>query len=223
MQRRFVTGVPQLGKSLRWLPVVALLAGVPLHAQDAKAIVKKAIAAIHAQNVQSIQINGGGFDALFGQAYDGDSAWPRFALTHFSLTINYQDNFLRDERTRVQAQNPPLGGGNQPIGEQRQTLLFRDGYAWSLGHQGKPAPAQLERDLRLASEARQTEILFTPQGFLQAALHAAPTVHTEKVGDKTVTLISFVTANKIALEGTLDEHDHLQRIRTWVGPPVLGV
>jgi glyoxylase-like metal-dependent hydrolase (beta-lactamase superfamily II) len=214
--------VPQLGKSLRWSPVVALLAVMPLRAQDAKAVVERAIAAAHAQNVESIEVNGRGFDALFGQAYDGDSAWPRFALTRFSLAINYQDNFLRDERTRVQAQNPPLGGGNQPIGEQRQTLLFRDGYAWSLGHQGKPAPVQLERDLRPASEACQTEILLTPQGFLQAALHANPTVHTEKIANKTVTLISFVTANKIALEGTLDERDHLQRIRTWVGTPVLG-
>ena len=217
-----MTGIPQLGKPLGWVSMLALLAAMPLHAQDAKAIVEQAIAATHAQNIQSIEINGRGFDALFGQAYDGDSAWPRFALTHFSLAINYQDNFLRDERTRVQAQNPPLGGGNQPIGEQRQTLLFRDGYAWNLGHQGKPSPAQLERDLRSASEARQTEILFTPQGFLQAALHANPTVHTEKIADKTVTLISFATANKIALEGTLDEQDHLQRIRTWVGTPVLG-
>jgi glyoxylase-like metal-dependent hydrolase (beta-lactamase superfamily II) len=215
-------GAPQLGKSLRWSPVVALLVVMPLHAQDAKAIVERAIAAAHVQNIQSIEINGRGFDALFGQAYDGDSAWPRFGLTRFSLAINYQDNFLRDERTRVQAQNPPLGGGNQPIGEQRQTLLFRDGYAWGLGHQGKPSPVQLERDLRPASEARQTEILFTPQGFLQAALHANPTVQTEKIANKTVTLISFVTANKIALEGTLDEQDHLERVRTWVGTPVLG-
>jgi glyoxylase-like metal-dependent hydrolase (beta-lactamase superfamily II) len=222
MQRRFVIGMPPPVKPLSWLSIVVWLVAVPLHAQDAKAIVGRAIAATHAQNIQSIEINGRGFDALFGQAYDGDSAWPRFALTRFSLGINYQDNFLRDERTRVQAQNPPLGGGNQPIGEQRQTLFFRDGYAWSLGHGGKPSPAQLERDLRPASEARQTEILFTPQGFLQAALHADPAVHTEKVADKTVTLISFVTANKIALEGALDEQDHLQRIRTWVETPVLG-
>jgi glyoxylase-like metal-dependent hydrolase (beta-lactamase superfamily II) len=214
-----VTRIPQ---PLGWLWILAWLAAMPLHAQDAKAIVEQTIAETHAQNIQSIEINGRGFDALFGQAYDGDSAWPRFALTRFSLAINYQDNFLRDERTRVQAQNPPLGGGNQPIGEQRQTLLFRDGYAWTLGHQGKPSPVQLERDLRPASEARQAEILFTPQGFLQAVLHANPTVHTEKIANKTVTLISFVTANKIALEGTLDEHDHLQRIRTWVGTPVLG-
>jgi glyoxylase-like metal-dependent hydrolase (beta-lactamase superfamily II) len=214
--------IPGPGKSLSWLSILALSAAMPSHAQDAKAIVEQAIAATHAQNIQSVEINGRGFDALFGQAYDGDSAWPRFALTRFSLAINYQDNFLRDERTRVQAQNPPLGGGNQPIDEQKQTLLFRDGYAWSFGRQGKPAAAQVERDLRPASEARQTEILFTPQGFLQAALQTTPTIRTEKVADKTVTLISFVTANKIALEGTLDEQDHLQRIRTWVGTPVLG-
>ena len=88
--------MPQPVKPLSWLSIVVWLVATPLHAQDAKAIVEQAIAAIHAQDIRAIEINGRGFDALFGQAYDGDSAWPRFALTHFSLAIDYRDNFLRD-------------------------------------------------------------------------------------------------------------------------------
>jgi glyoxylase-like metal-dependent hydrolase (beta-lactamase superfamily II) len=212
----------QLGKHLKRVAILVAFSATPLCAQDARTI-DRAIAATRSQEVRSLQIDGRGFDALFGQAYDGDSAWPRFALTHFSLEVDYRSNFLRDERTRVQAQNPPLGGGNQPIGEQRQAQLFRDGYAWNLNAQGKPTSAQVERDLRSASEARQVEIFFTPQGFLQAALHAVSlTVRTEKIADKATTIISFISANNVKLEGTLDEQDHLERIRTWVETPVLG-
>jgi len=51
MQGHFVTSMPQPAKSLSWLSIFASLAAMPLHAQDAKAIVERAIAAIHAQDI----------------------------------------------------------------------------------------------------------------------------------------------------------------------------
>jgi len=194
----------------------------PVQSQEPRDVIQHAIAVLHAEDVRSLEISGHGFDALFGQAYDGDSAWPRFALTRYVLSVDFQNNFLRDERTRSQAQNPPLGGGNQPIGEQRQTQLFRDGKAWNLSAQGKPANAQVERDLRSAAEARQVEILFTPQGFLHAASQAPAAVQSETVGTRTQAIITFTTQNGTKLEGSLDDKGYLQRIRTWVGTPVLG-
>jgi glyoxylase-like metal-dependent hydrolase (beta-lactamase superfamily II) len=193
-----------------------------MQAESPQAIVQNAIHALHAEDVQSIEISGRGFDALFGQAYDGNSPWPRFALTRYSLAIQYGQHYLRGDRIRVQAQNPPLGGGNQPIGEQRETQLYRDGVAWNLGQQGGATAAPLERDLRTAVLAREVQILFTPLGFLQAALVASPKVHQEPVGSRTATIVSFVTADGISLEGTLDEQLHLLRIKTLVGTPVLG-
>lgn len=215
-------GTRQLDKSIRRTLLSLFCVAIPIHAQNATETVKHAIAALHSEDVNSLEINGHGFDALFGQAYDGDSAWPRFALTHYSLAVDYRKDSLRDERVRVQAQNPPLGGGNQPIGEQHQTLFFRDSYAWNLSQSGKPTPAQLERDLRPAPEAREVQLLFTPQGFLQAAQRAGSSVRTKQVAGKTKTIIAFVSTNKVPLEGTLDEQGHLERIRTWVETPVLG-
>jgi hypothetical protein len=214
--------VYELGKRIARSAGLTAFCILPLHAQDAKTVINRAIAAAHSQDVESLQIAGHGFDALFGQAYDGDSPWPRFALTRYRLSVSYKNNSLQDERTRVQAQNPPLGGGNQPIGEQHQTQFFRDGYAWNLSPQGKAAPAAVERDLRSAAEARQFQVLFTPQGFFQAVLHANATVREVKVAGKTKTVISFPAPNKTQVEGTLDEQDHLERIRTWVETPVLG-
>jgi len=124
-QRRFVIGMPQPAKSLSWLSIFVWLVATPLHAQDAKAVVEQAIAAItRAKYSVRSRSMATAFDALFGQAYDGDSAWPRFALTRFSLAINYPDNFLRDERTRVQAQNPPLGGETSPSANRGRPCSF---------------------------------------------------------------------------------------------------
>jgi glyoxylase-like metal-dependent hydrolase (beta-lactamase superfamily II) len=207
---------------LRRAAFLVASSALPLHGQSGSAAVQRAIAATQYDNIDFLQITGRGFDALFGQAYDGDSGWPRFALSRYRASVNYKDDSLVDERVRSQLQNPPLGGGNQPINEQRQTLLYRNGHAWNLSPQGKPTPAQLERDLRSAAEARQLQILLTPPGFLQAASHAASTVREEKAGTRTKTIVAFTTANKVRLEGTIDEKDHLEHIRTWVDTPVLG-
>jgi glyoxylase-like metal-dependent hydrolase (beta-lactamase superfamily II) len=204
------------------LLVTLVIPAVFVQAQSPQDIVQNAIHALHGEDVQSIEIAGRGFDTLFGQAYDGNSPWPRFALNRYNLAIDYGQHYLRDDRVRVQAQNPPLGGGNQPIGEQRETQLYRDGVAWNLGQQGAASAAQFERDLRTASEAREVQILFTPLGFLEAALAAAPKVHQELAGNRSVTVVAFVTADGISLEGTLDEQLRMVRIKTEVGTPVLG-
>jgi Metallo-beta-lactamase superfamily len=208
--------------TLAGMAVLAACSTLPLHGQGGSASIQRALAATNAEHIDSVQVTGRGFDALFGQAYDGDSAWPRFSLTRYRATINFKDNSLVDERVRSQLQNPPLGGGNQPINEQRQTLLYRNGYAWNKNPLGKATPAQPERDLHTAAEARQLQILLTPPGFLQAALHATPSIHEEKSGGKTKAIVTFTTADKLRLEGTIDDQNHLERIRTWLDTPVLG-
>jgi glyoxylase-like metal-dependent hydrolase (beta-lactamase superfamily II) len=191
-------------------------------AQDSKATLEVAEAALGAKGLNSIRISGRGSDYMFGQAYDGDSAWPRFNLTRYSLSIDLSNNSLRDERTRTQAQSPPLGGANQPIGEQRQTSVFSGAYAWNVGGQGAATPAGLERDQRTAVRSRQTQIWLTPQGFIRAALAANATVKTEAVRGNQKTVISFITPNDEKLVGTLDEQGLVERIETWFDTPVLG-
>jgi glyoxylase-like metal-dependent hydrolase (beta-lactamase superfamily II) len=217
-----VKDIQQRSSFILSIGILMSLLGTGLQAEEGKTVISRAIETLHSQDIQSLTIGGRGFDALFGQSYDGDSAWPRFALTRYSYAVNYVQNYSRDDRTRVQAQNPPLGGGNQPIGEQRQSEFFRDGYAWNLGPQGKATSGGEERDLRTPAEARQLAILFTPQGFLRAAQNASPVIRTEVVGSKSKTIILFTTTNKIALEGTIGDDNLLERVRTFVETPVLG-
>ena len=48
---------------------------------------------------------------------------------------------MRDDRRRAQVENPPLGGGFQPIiGEQRQIWMMSNGVAWDMaGETAVPA------------------------------------------------------------------------------------
>jgi hypothetical protein len=100
-------------------------------AQNSNGALDAAATALGVSDLTSIQLTGRGFDFLFGQNYDGASPWPRFNLPRYALTIDYATGSLRDERTRTQAQNPPLGGGNQPINEQRQVWALSGELAWN--------------------------------------------------------------------------------------------
>src|SRR6202171_1105103 len=111
----------RMKKGLIIVLALAGLSGLTVRAQDAKSALEAAATALGAASLNSIQFSGWGSDYIFGQAYDGNSPWPRFYVPSFTTTIDYTAPTWRDDRRRTQVQNPPLGGGFQPlVGEQRQ-------------------------------------------------------------------------------------------------------
>src|SRR5262245_21943576 len=112
--------------------------------QSARQALDAAAAALGAASLRSIQYSGRGSDFIFGQAYDGRSPWPRFNLPAITISIDYTTPALLDDRRRAQAENPPLGGGFQPLlGEQRQIWALSGAYAWDVTGQ-TVAPAAVE-------------------------------------------------------------------------------
>ena len=210
-------------KSLLILVAVALLSPVPARAQNAKSALDAAAAALGAANLRTIEFSGRGFDFMFGQAYDGNSPWPRFAVPRYTVSIDYVTPAIRDDRTRTQIQNPPLGGGFQPIvGELRQIWVLSGTRAWNMVGQNA-VPADAERDLRTAIEGRLGQVWLTPQGFIKAALAAGnATAKTENVHGATKTTISFKALNKFRIEGILNELNLVEWIQIWFDNPVLG-
>src|SRR5205823_8159898 len=156
-------------KTLIIVLAVAGLCAVAVWAQDAKTTLDAAAAALGATNLKTIEFSGRGYDFMFGQAYDPTSPWPRFAVPRYTVSIDYAIPAIRDDRTRTQVQNPPLGGGFQPIaGELRQIWVLSGTRAWNVVGQNAVA-AEPERDLRSAVEGRLGQIWLTPQGFIKAA------------------------------------------------------
>src|SRR5438445_8520730 len=152
---------------------------VTARAQDVKTTLDAAATALGATSLKSIEFSGRGSDYMFGQAYDGNHAWPRFNVPRYTMTIDYTTPAMRDDRRRAQAENPPLGGGFQPlVGEQRQIWALAGGYAWDVVGQGV-APAAVERDMRSAVTGRTTQVWLTPQGFIKAAQAGTAAVRAE--------------------------------------------
>jgi glyoxylase-like metal-dependent hydrolase (beta-lactamase superfamily II) len=207
----------------RVLALVAVLAVMvgPVAAQDAKAVLQAAAKNMGADNLKTIQISGTGMNAAVGQSFSPDSDWPRFEVTKYTRTIDYDAKSSREQITRRQGNYPAQGGGGTPIqGEQQQDLIVSGNSAWNMqGTTANPAPG--------AVELRQLEILLSPHGFLKAAMASNPTAHTRmsvlpNQGGRRVTVISFTALGKYKVNGAINDRNEVEHVQTWVANPVLG-
>ena len=213
----------------RYLVIVGLLAMTlrPAIAQDARTVLEAASESMGVNNLRSIRYSGTGWVAAVGQSYsatlhDVGEGWPRFDLTRYTRTIDYEAPSMREERTRRQGNNPSRGGGGTPLqGEQTRIIVVSGEYAWNVqGSNTIPAPD--------AAELRQLEIWLTPHGFIKAAM-ASPnaTAFTRRVlavddSIQRVTMVSFTAMEKYHLSGMFTDQNLLEYVQTWVANPVFG-
>src|SRR5262252_4324107 len=146
-------------KTLRWCNMfkticagvgVALVAVVAVSGQDAKTVIGNASQASGVAMLKTVQYSATGFDFALGQAANPALPWPKFIEKSYSRAINFETSASRVDRVRLQGENPPRGGGQQPvIGEQRasQTVVVGPNTPW----------------------VQQLEIVMMPHGFLRAA------------------------------------------------------
>src|SRR5256885_15763722 len=132
------------------------------YSQDAK----KALAGVTKAmgDPKSLQYTGSGILWQLGQSAYPGAQWPRFNIKSYTRAVNYDTMSMRDEVVRTQGENPPRGGGIQPIiGEQRQILLVSGPQAWNqAGENAVPAPA--------AAAERLQQLWLTPHGVIKAAM-----------------------------------------------------
>ena len=103
----------------------------------------------------------------------------------------------------MQGENPPRGGGQQPIrGEQpqTQTIIVNANTPW----------------------AQQLEIWMMPHGFLRAA--ATRNAHAEDADGRRqeVQRGALIGDNKAAVNGYINEQNLVERVETWIDNPFLG-
>ena len=208
-------------------PLIPILAIVFLsvgfaYAQDAKTTLDAAAAALGATNLKTIEFSGRGFDFMFGQAYEGDAPWPKFSVPSYTVTIDYSIPAIKDDRRRQQIENPPRGGGLQPlVGELRQIWMLSGNYAWDVAGQNAVLAAA-ERDIRSAVDGRLGQIWMTPHGFIKAAIANHATAKTEMVRAAKKTAFVFTAPNKAKFEGLLNDQNLVETITMWFDNPMLG-
>jgi len=212
------------------LAIVSVMGDAP-RAQDARGVLQAAATAMGAANVKTIQYSGMGWNAAVGQSVSPQDDWPRFEVTRYSRTIDYDARYSREELTRRQGNNPPRGGGGTPLqGEQQQVAVVSGNVAWNMdGQNAVPQPGQYLAGLTVA-EYRQLDLLLTPHGFLKAAMASNPTsislMLPSPPGGITqngkATLVSFTAMGKYRVNGTFNDQNQLELVQTWIPNPVYG-
>src|SRR2546430_16176532 len=194
-----------------WLarPVTALLLSFgPAGAQDARALLDAADRALGAAGLKSFEMTAGGVNYAVGQAQGGGGAWPGFNGKSSARSVNYETASLGDTSVRRQAEDPPRGGGVQPVrGEQRQVGVVGGEHAWNVvGDAAIPAP--------IALAARQLELWATPHGIVRAARANNATAEGR-------TLV-FAVPGKYTVRATLDGAGLVEKVEAVLGNPVVG-
>ena len=195
--------------------VAALASTLACGPKDAKSVLEGAASALGASELSSIQYTGQGSNYALGQSPRPDAPWPKFNVVRYERAIDFGINSSREVLVRTQGENPPRGGGGQPLaGEQTQTLFVSGPTAWNLaGENAVAAPA--------AAAERAIQIVLTPHGFVKAALASTPNLAEETRDGRTVYTISFRHGDQ-DVRGTINSENFVESIETTIQNTVLG-
>jgi glyoxylase-like metal-dependent hydrolase (beta-lactamase superfamily II) len=177
-------------------------------AQNARATLDGAAKAMSSVEVKSLEWSGSGVFFAPGQSYTPGQPWPRFIAKSQTRSVNYETASLRDDVVRMQGENPPRGGGVQPVrGEQRQQFVLSGDQAWTVV--GDAAVSQ-----PIALTERQMQLWTTPHGVLRAALANGATVQGRS--------ITFALPGRMMVRATLSDQNLVERVDAVIPNAVVG-
>ena len=182
------------------------------------ASLQEAANALGVSGVKTIEFSGSGRWFQFGQAPTPSLPWPQFDVSSYVASINYDSASARVQIARKQIVEP---GRQRPTPvEQKLDLYVSGAQAWNLAPppNSPPGTAPVATAQPAAVEERAAEIWATPQGFLKAAL--ANDAKSEP--DIANVEVSFTVGGKYRYVGTINAHNQVERVRTWIDSPVLG-
>lgn len=168
---------------------------------DVKTAINSSLQAMGAADLKTLEYSGSGADFSVGQAQNPRSNWPRFTNKTYLREIDFTAPASRMRRVRIQGENPPRGGGGQPlVGEQNQNQVVTNA-------------TQLNNEL--------TTML--PYGFLRAAADASDASAKQvKLKGKPYTEISFMGPNKATIRGYINAQGLVEKVETTIDNNVLG-
>ena len=192
----------------KWMVAAALLAVSAWAAatqQDAKSVIGNATAALGSENLKTIEFSGSGYDYAIGQSANPSLPWPKFIDKTYTRVVDLDAPASRMQRVRMQGENPPRGGGFQPlVGEQTQTQVVAA---------SSPQAASLRDELMMT----------LPYSFLRSAAAASDaTVKSQTMGGKKYTVLSFTGSNKAAVRGYINSDNLIEKVETKIDNNVLG-
>jgi glyoxylase-like metal-dependent hydrolase (beta-lactamase superfamily II) len=196
-----------------------LLAAITATAVSAQAAsLQSASDLLKAKDIKTIEFSATGNWFQFGQAPAPSLAWPKFDVSNYSASINYEKSAAHVQIVRKQTLE---AGRNRPAPvEQKPDQYFAGTYAWNVAAPANSAPgtAAVASSQPTAIEERAAEIWSTPQGFLKAAIANKATEKPVKGGVE----VSFTAGGKYSYYGLINEKNQVESVKTWIDTPVLG-
>ncbi len=172
--------------------------------------------AMGADKVKTIEIIGSGFRNAVGQSHHPAKPWPKFNLKSYRLVINYETASMTAERAITQWENPPYGGGRQPVsGVQKRNSGISGDEGWRL-RQGRVGPS------RSTAGAHHT-LWTTPHGVVKAAQAANAEIKLREAGGKMYKTVSFGKKGAFEALAWFDsKRNFLRGVEANVANPVFG-
>ena len=191
-----------------WTAALLLCTPIASSAQNARATLDGAAKAMSSVEVKSIEFSGSGVFFAPGQSYTPGQPWPRFIAKSQTRSINYETASLRDDVVRMQGENPPRGGGVQPVrGEVRQQFVLSGDLAWTVVAD-TPTPTPI------ALTERQMQLWTTPHGVIRAALANNATVQGR--------VVTFALPGRMMVRATLSDQSLVERVEAVIPNAVVG-
>jgi glyoxylase-like metal-dependent hydrolase (beta-lactamase superfamily II) len=191
-----------MGRNYFAAVILGALLSAAAVAQDAKTVIDSAAKTMGVLNLGSVRYTGSGLNFALGQAPNPSSPWPKFNVKTYERVIDFDAGATSQTMVRTQGENPPHGGGLQPIvGEQTQTQINGFAQPW----------------------ASKFEAWVTPVGFLKGALASGnATLQAKTAGGKKYNVVSYMVDGKYKVNGYIDDRNLVDKVETWVENPVLG-
>src|SRR5262245_31634978 len=122
-----------MSRKISFVMVAIALISWSVFSQDNRVALEKASQNLGGTDLKSIRFSGTGFIYAVGQSPNPSAPWPKFNAKSYTRVINYETVSSHEDLIRTQAENPPRGGGQQPLsGEQRQVLVISGDHAWNM-------------------------------------------------------------------------------------------
>ena len=188
---------------LVWSAALGLMAPGSVAAQDARSVIADASKAMGVDTLKSVEYTATGFDFVLGQAYNPARRGRSSSTRATRAAVDFRTPASKVDRVRMQGENPPRGGGQQPvIGEQpqSQTIIVRRHDTVGAAARDLDAAARLHpRGDSQQRDARSTD------GRRQAIPRAD--VHGPEQGQG---------------ERLLNDQHLVERVETWIDNAYLG-
>lgn len=194
--------------------MLALLGG--FHAQAGAADLQQIADELHVSRTRTFQFTANGRMYAIGQNPNPMAPWPRHYVKSLTRQYDFTAGAMRDELVRTQGEDPPRGGGGQPLaGDQRSIALVSGDYAWNeSGKNTTPQPHQ--------ASSRYHDFVISPHGLVRAAFANNATVAKKTIEGRPMTVVSFTDRGRVKVVAYANDQAAIEKVESVYGNPAMG-